>query len=182
MADMLVKLYDLPDLEPALAALREANVLIRAAAPSERATISAWVRQHFQASWAAGCETALTRDPPSLSIAVEIQPHESDPDTPYDQPAELLLGFAGYDAGVRGMFGPMGVREDYRNRGIGTALLLHNLHAMRRERYAYAVIGWAGPTDFYAKTVGATIIEGSAPGIFRGPLVPSLDDRQPTPT
>lgn len=173
MADMLVKLYNLPDLEPALAALREENVLIRAAAPSERATIAAWVRQHFQASWAAGCETALTRDPPSLSIAVEIQPHEPNPDRPYDQPAELLLGFAGYDAGVRGMFGPMGVREDYRDRGIGTALLLHNLHEMRRARYAYAVIGWAGPTDFYTKTVGATIIEDSAPGIYRGPLVPS---------
>ncbi len=175
MADMLVKLYDLPDLEPALVVLREARILVRTAAPSERPTIAAWVREHFTASWAIGCETALTRDPPSLSIAVEIQSHDPDPDEPYDQPAELLLGFAGYDAGVRGMFGPMGVREDYRDRGIGTALLLHNLHMMRQERYAYAVIGWAGPTDFYAKTVGATIIANSAPGIFRGPLVPTID-------
>ncbi len=39
-----------------------------------------------------------------------------------------------------------------------------------RKGYAYAVIGWAGPTEFYEKTVGATIIEGSEPGIFRGPL------------
>jgi GNAT superfamily N-acetyltransferase len=175
MADMLVKLYNLPDLEPALAVLRDEDVLIRAGAPSERRTIAAWVRQHFTDSWAMGCETALTRNPPSLSIAVEVQPHTPDPDNPYDQPAELLLGFACYDAGVKGMFGPMGVREDYRDRGIGTALLLHNLHAMRRERYAYAVIGWAGPTDFYAQTVGATVIEESAPGIFRGPLVSSVD-------
>jgi len=28
-------------------------------------------------------------------------------------------------------------------------------------------IGWAGPADFYAKTVGATIIEGIGAGIYR---------------
>ena len=175
MADMLVKLYNLPDLEPVLSSLREEKTLIRTASPSERRTIAAWVREHFTASWAIGCETALTRDPPTLSIAVEVQPHTPSPDSPYDQPPELLLGFACYDAGVRGMFGPMGVREDYRGRGIGTALLLHNLHAMRRAQYGYAVIGWAGPTEFYAKTVGATIIEDSAPGVFRGPLIPTID-------
>jgi GNAT superfamily N-acetyltransferase len=156
-----------------LAQLSKERIEVRAAGPSECRTIAAWVRQHFAESWAAGCETALTRDPPSLSIAVEIQPHDPNPDDPYDRPPELLVGFACYDAGVRGMFGPMGVRTDYQGRDIGTALLLHNLRAMRQERYAYAVIGWAGPIDFYAKTVGATVIADSAPGIFRGPLVKS---------
>jgi hypothetical protein len=36
--------------------------------------------------------------------------------------------------------------------------------------YAYAIIGGAGPTAFYAKTVGAVAIEGSTPGIYRDPL------------
>ncbi|MEK7784776.1 MAG: hypothetical protein AAB658_05015, partial [Chloroflexota bacterium] len=35
----------------------------------------------------------------------------------------------------------------------------------------HAVIGWAGPVEFYAKTVGAVAIEGSEPGIYHGPLV-----------
>jgi hypothetical protein len=42
---------------------------------------------------------------------------------------------------------------------------------MRDEGYAYAQIGWAGPTKFYEKIVGATIIEGSEPGGYRGKLV-----------
>jgi hypothetical protein len=41
---------------------------------------------------------------------------------------------------------------------------------MKAEGYAYAVIGWAGPQEFYARLVGATVIEGSEPGIYRGPL------------
>ena len=68
------------------------------------------------------------------------------------------------------MFGPVGVRADYQGRGIGKALLLTCLHAMAVEGYAYAVIAGAGPTEFYAKVVGATVIEGSEPGIFRDPL------------
>ena len=70
------------------------------------------------------------------------------------------------------MFGPVGVREDYRGRGIGKALLLASLHAMAGEKYAYAIIGWVGPIQFYAETVGATVIEGSEPGIFQGILRP----------
>jgi hypothetical protein len=34
-----------------------------------------------------------------------------------------------------------------------------------------AIIGWAGSLEFYQKTVGATLIEDSEPGIFRGELV-----------
>jgi hypothetical protein len=32
--------------------------------------------------------------------------------------------------------------------------------------YAYAIIGGAGPTEFYAKECGATIIPNSVPGIY----------------
>jgi hypothetical protein len=42
---------------------------------------------------------------------------------------------------------------------------------MATERYAYAVIGWAGSPEFYQKAVGAILIENSEPGIFRGELV-----------
>jgi GNAT superfamily N-acetyltransferase len=81
----------------------------------------------------------------------------------YDLPP---LGFACYDATCRGFFGPELVHPDRRERGIGRALLIAALHAMRAEGYAYAIIGWASSIEFYQKAVGATVIEGSEPGIY----------------
>jgi len=46
-------------------------------------------------------------------------------------------------------------------------LLLRSLRAMRDEGYVYAIIGGVGPAEFYEKCVGATLIEGSTPGIYR---------------
>jgi GNAT superfamily N-acetyltransferase len=83
---------------------------------------------------------------------------------------DTLVGFACYDATCRDFFGPELVAESVRGRGVGTALLLAALHAMRAEGYAYAIIGWASSVDFYRKTVGATAIEGSTPGIYRPTL------------
>jgi len=37
---------------------------------------------------------------------------------------------------------------------------------MRDDGYAYAIIGGVGPAEYYSKTVGATVIAGSSPGIY----------------
>jgi hypothetical protein len=37
---------------------------------------------------------------------------------------------------------------------------------MRDRGYAYAIVGGAGPADYYRRTVGATPIERSTPGIY----------------
>ncbi len=170
MSDMLVKLYALPDLAPVLAEQKTKGVGIRQAQPDEKHKIAEWVRKHINPNWAIGCEVALEQRPPGCYIAFEKDPSHSPAADPYDLPSEIILGFAVYDVVAKGMFGPIGVREDRQDRGIGTALLLTCLHAMAAERYAYAVIGWAGPIEWYARTVGATIIEGSEPGVFRGSL------------
>jgi GNAT superfamily N-acetyltransferase len=81
-----------------------------------------------------------------------------------------LIGFACYEATCRDFFGPELVHPDARGRGVGKALLLAALHAMRAEGYAYAIIGWASSVDFNRKAVGATVIEGSTPGIYGTPL------------
>jgi GNAT superfamily N-acetyltransferase len=155
MTDMLVKLYTLPNLEPVLASQKETGIDIRRAMPAEKEIVVDWVGQHFEPAWVSECEVAFARQPISCFIAVENS---------------QLAGFACHDATSRNFFGPTGVSHSFRRRGIGRALLLACLHAMADQGYAYAIIGGVGPVEFYAKTVGAVLIEGSEPGIYGGML------------
>ncbi len=172
MADMLVKLYELPPAAPGFVAMTNMGVEIRRARATEKGVVAEWVRRQFNDGIAAHCEAALGQRPVTCFVAAQKNAARVPGPGPYDLPAEQLIGFACYDAAYRGMFGPIGVREDMRNAGIGKALLLACLHSMAAERYAYAIIGWAGTPEFYRTTVGASMIEGSEPGIYRGRLTP----------
>ncbi len=154
MHDMLVRLYALPSGEDALAAVARVGVAVRRALAPERAAVLAWVGAHF-ASSGAEVEAAYCRLPITCFVAVRDQ---------------CLLGVACYDATCPNFFGPEGVLEAERGQGIGRALLLAALHAQKAQGYAYAIIGGVGPAEFYAKTVGATAIPGSTPGIYAGVL------------
>ena len=159
MGDMLVKLYDLPDLAPRLRALREAGVVVRAAMAYEKLPVVAWVRAQFGDAWAGECDVAFARNPVSCFIAVD---------------AGRLAGFACHDCTCPNFFGPMGVQAAARGRGIGGVLLGSCLQAMAARGYAYAIIGGAGSGDIYRKVAGAVDIEGSAPGIYRDRLARDL--------
>ncbi|PIX75508.1 MAG: GNAT family N-acetyltransferase [Rhodocyclales bacterium CG_4_10_14_3_um_filter_68_10] len=150
MPDMLVRLYDLPPL-PSL----PEGVTVRRAMPYERYEVVDWVRQTFSPGWASEVESAYGHLPVRCFIATE---------------GGRILGFACHDATCKNFFGPTGVAEDQRGRGLGKALFLHCLHAMAADGYAYAIIGGAGPTGFYEKAVGATVISDSVPGIYRDRL------------
>ena len=82
--------------------------------------------------------------------------------------------FACFDATAKGVFGPTGTTPDARGRGIGAALLQASLAAMREAGYAYAVIGGASDEvkGFYQKSVGASEIAGSEPGMYQDSLDP----------
>jgi GNAT superfamily N-acetyltransferase len=151
MPDLLVRLYELPDIAPAYAALARIGVRVRRPEPWERAPAGRFVREHFTPGWAAEFDSAFAVRPASTFIASE---------------RDQVVGFACYDCTRRNFFGPTGVAQAARGRGIGHALLLACLHAMRDAGYAYAIIGGAGPVEFYARTVGATEIAGSVPGIY----------------
>jgi len=77
-----------------------------------------------------------------------------------------ILGFACYNATGKGFFGPTGVKKKMRGQGIGSVLLWRCLESQWEQGYAYSIIGGAGPVDYYAKAVGATVIEDSNPGIY----------------
>ena len=148
---MLVRLYDLPKSTARVEALRAGGIEVRRALAPERDVVVSWVRQQFGDAWASECAVSFGRLPISCFRA---------------QRDQEVLGFACYDATAKAFFGPTGVLERERKRGIGTALLLLTLEAMAAEGYAYGIIGGAGPADFYAKAVGAVPIAGSTPGIY----------------
>lgn len=152
---MLVKLYNLPDSHELVARLRNDGVVVRRALPPERHLVLAWVRQHFSPAWESECAVAFGQVPVTCFVALREQE---------------ILGFGCYDTTCKDFFGPTGVKEEARGQGIGTALLLACLEAMRAQGYAYAIIGSAGPVDYYRKAVGATVIEESSPGIYVGML------------
>jgi len=161
MADLLVKLYELPPLEPYMEALAQQNIVVRRPIGPENYAVISWIKQHFTLGWAGEAENAFFRLPKSMYIAVR---------STEDQSWEML-GFGCWDATVKGFFGPTGVDEKERGKGIGAAILLSCLHAMKDDGYAYCIIGGAGDKElFYKKVCNAQVIEDSTPGIYKGML------------
>lgn len=152
MPDMLVKLYDLPKIS-IISELEESGITIRPAIGPEKLGAVDWVQTIFNKSWASEVDVAFSHSPISCIVAVT---------------EGKLVGFACYDATSKGYFGPTGVHPEYRGKGIGKGLLFAALQGMKHSGYAYAIIGAAGPVDFYTKLVGATVIPDSSPGIYRG--------------
>ncbi len=153
MTDLLVRLYDLPafDAEP----LAAAGVTIRRPLAPELHIVLDWIGAHFAKGWVAEASVALHQQPPTIFIAVRERE---------------ILGFACYDATARGFFGPTGVAETARGKGIGTGLLFAALRAMRETGYGYAVIGGVGPVEFYRRQLDVLEIPGSTPGLYAGLL------------
>ncbi|MFC0214073.1 GNAT family N-acetyltransferase [Paenibacillus chartarius] len=161
MPDMLVRLYELPEEAAFYAKPYEGTpITVRRALPPERHVIAAWVEANFNPHWRSECEAALSRLPVTMFVATV---------TEEDGPTRMI-GFGCYDATAKGFFGPTGVDPAFRGQGVGKALLLACLDAMRSDGYGYAVIGGAGPTEFYERCVGAVAIPDSSPGIYRGML------------
>jgi GNAT superfamily N-acetyltransferase len=164
-------LYALPPVSALDTRLSGEGVVVRRALASERTVILDWVEATFGPRWANEAAVSLAGQPTRCWVAVELGPTDKSDVTSYAQPSETLLGFACFDAVRKGLFGPMGVREASRGRGVGRLLLVRCLEDMERQGYAYAVAAWVGSVAFYEKTVGAAVIEGSEPGLYRGPLV-----------
>jgi ribosomal protein S18 acetylase RimI-like enzyme len=151
MLDLLVRLYELPEKSKSTGN----GFGVRRAFAAEKGIVSEFARQHFSAGWTSECEVAFARMPIACFIAVE---------------ADTIAGFACYDVAARGLFGPIGVAEQQRNNGLGSALLLAALRDMSAQGYAYAIIGRVPDAEFYRRNLNIIEIPESDPGFYRGLL------------
>lgn len=155
MFDMLVNLLKLPPLDPVIEGMRRASVVVRRAAPYEITPVRRFVERHFSAAWADEISVGYANKPVSVYLAIR---------------GGEVIGFSAYECTRRGFFGPTGVAEGERGKGVGHALLLASLHGLAQMGYAYGIIGGVGPADFYARAVGAIPIPDSTPGVYADPL------------
>jgi len=156
---MLVSLLDLPPLDPLISELRRHKLVIRRAYPFEITRVRSFVQENFGEGWADETSVGFANKPCSIYIAIDISQEKAG-----------IVGFAAYECTSRNFFGPEGVAESHRRRGIGKALLIACLHGLREMGYAYGIIGGVGPHEFYEKACGAALIEGSSPGTYRDML------------
>ena len=147
MPDMLVNLLTLPSLDR----LNDDSINIRRAQPFELTQVREFISRNFSVAWADEISIGFANKPISVVLATRDG---------------RVIGFAGYECTRKAFFGPTGVSEKERGRGAGTALLIASLWGLRELGYVYAIIGSAGPADFYERTVGATVIPDSEPGIY----------------
>lgn len=151
MPDMLVRLYDLPKASSTYRRVQEAGVGVRRADPWDRQRYRRFVEETFGAFWAVEADLAYRQSPITAFLA---------------EREERIVGFAAYECTRRSFFGPTGVEQSERGRGIGTALLFRCLESMREMGYAYAVIGGVGPAEYYQKVCGAFVIPGSEVSVY----------------
>ncbi len=151
MPDMLVNLLKLPALAPFLTELSDTGINIRRAQPFELTPVREFIQNNFSVGWADEISVGFAHKPITVYLATRDR---------------RVIGFAGFECTRKAFFGPTGVDEKERGRGIGKALLMASLVSLRDLGYVYGIIGAAGPVQFYEEMVGATVIPDSEPGIY----------------
>ena len=151
MPDLLVNLLKLPPLETSLNELSEQGINIRRAQPFEITPVREFIEGNFSLGWADEISVGFANKPVTVYIATRDG---------------RVIGFAGYECTRKAFFGPTGVAETERRRGVGKALLIASLWGLSELGYVYGIIGGAGPLEFYQETVGAIVIPDSELGIY----------------
>ena len=146
IADMFVKLYNIPHSHDIEENLLKSGIRIKKAFAPERSRIIAFARTCAKDDYSDEVQAAFSNNPVTCYIAAR---------------EKELISFACYKAAARNFFGPMAVLESERKKGCRKALLLKSLESMRELGYAYAIIGWPANSavSFYKKCVGAIIEE-----------------------
>lgn len=150
MADMLVKLYEIEcfdiDLENKL--LQEGIKIKKAIAP-DRSKVMEFARLYGGQNWADEVAASFSNKPVTCYIATKDK---------------QIIGFGCYEATLKAFFGPTAVKEEFRKKGIGKAILLRCLFSLKEMGYGYGFIGMPEPKAiaFYEKVVDGLLVGDSS--------------------
>ncbi|MDD1369069.1 GNAT family N-acetyltransferase, partial [Bacillus sp. MHSD17] len=127
--------------------LRLLTCTVRKANLSDFEKLASFVEAEFGERWLRSIEYGFRTYKENVPIYIAEQ-------------EEGIVGFACYDVvrGKKGLFGPMGTAKQNRVKGVGKQLLHHCLENMKQNGYEYAIIGQAGPIEFYEKNCDARLI------------------------
>jgi len=151
--DLLIKLYDLKFEKHRKEHFDNELRIVRPLAIDKTKVIE-FVRSEFGERWANECERSFSKIPISCFVGLK---------------KKNVIGFACYDATAKGFFGPIGIKQEERSKGLGTQLLYSCLSDMWDNEYGYAIVGWVDENqlEFYHKNTAASVIPGSHPGIYK---------------
>lgn len=154
MADMLVKLFNLESTTSLEEKLLKEGIRIKRCLSPDRTLVMEFAKTLGDMNWYNEVNAAFSNNPVTCYIATLNK---------------KIIGFAAFEATAKNFFGPMGVKEEYRNKGIGKVLLLKALHSMEEMGYAYAIIGWPDKKTipFYQKCVNGVMIDEESSGVYK---------------
>ena len=140
MADMLVKLYSIPNSYDIEEKLLKEGVKIKKALAPDRSKIVAFSKVCAKDDYSDEVNAAFSNNPITCYIATK---------------EKKIIGFACYEATAKNFFGPMAV--------------LKSLESMQELGYAYGIIGWPARSaiDFYKKCVDAIMIDEKSSGVYK---------------
>ncbi|MBD8068771.1 GNAT family N-acetyltransferase [Bacillus sp. PS06] len=120
--------------------------LVRRANSEDTRSLIEYVKNNFSTEWSQTISDGFLLNKSSIYLACDAN--------------DNIIGFAAFDIykNKKCYFGPMGVSKSNRMKGIGYALLHHCLRDMSEIGYEYAIIGGAGPIEFYEKACNAVVI------------------------
>jgi GNAT superfamily N-acetyltransferase len=119
--------------------LERRGVEIRLATPEEKETVNDWVMKSSGFNWSFEASRAIGRVGSGVWLAEE---------------GKEIVGFSVFGALEYHWFGPIGVAQERRKEGLGSALLFKTLESMKSLGIPRAIIPWTGHLFFYSQIPG----------------------------
>jgi GNAT superfamily N-acetyltransferase len=125
--------------------LESDGMRFRRATKSDLNAVGEWIEKHFSKFWRLETSEAFRSDPSDVVIAETRRGKSGEAE---------IVGFATVNGAAKGRFGPTGVAERMRGKGVGVVLLFDAFQLLKEEGVSEAVVHWTDHLFFYTQVPG----------------------------